>query len=278
MMSNVKKLFIFLFSLVFGVIFAMAVSLAVAYFSDHAVAASAPPESSSIEADGVEHIQLTVELGKVRVVPGDDKEITIEYQYPPEGFLDNQLRIVSDRDGSDLSIRISSKQKMYFFGLIKDKACDITVSIPRDLLPALSIKMQAGTLTIDNPELKSLDIDGDIAEISILKLGTAALEEVTVNNNIGNITAYLDNFSGQTVKDFTASVNIGTVELHLRLDEKRGYRLDYAYNIGSFERKEERSFGVGKSASYETEEEQSALYQIKTDIGGIRVYEDRGAA
>lgn len=279
-MSNTKKILIILFSFLFGVVFVMAVSLFVIRFSGKAVSTGTLSESSSISGDGVEKIQLTVELGKVRLVPSETDEITVHCRYPSEDFLDNQLRIISDRDGSDLSIRINSKRRIYFFGLIKDKACEITVGIPEGLLPALEVKLLAGTLTVDGPALRSLDIDGDVCEINLLGLESAALEQVSVYNNIGNITAYLDLFSDRTVEKFTASVNIGLVELHLRMDEEgqQGYHLDYAYNIGTFEHKDEQVSGLGRSGSYETPESPAALYQVKTDIGGIRVYEDRTAA
>ncbi len=275
-MSFVKKICIVVFALVFGVIFTMAVSFAVSQQGEEAILTDLSAENSGFDAAGVRSIQLTVELGRVYITAGESDQITVECRYPAEDFLDNQVKVTADRDGETLDIRVSSKRRAYFFGLIKDKACDITVGIPQALLPALDIELKAGTLTVDGPALKTLSIDGDVAEIELKSFGEKPPEKVTVNNNVGNITAYLDNLPGKTLTDFQASVNIGVVDLHMRMDDTRGYQLEYAYNIGRLERKGGQEAGLGKRAVYTVGEEQQAYYRVKTDVGEIRVSEDRG--
>ena len=277
-MSNWKKIGVILFSLIFGTIFMMAVSLVTVYLTGNAVSANTTTESHQIEAAGAKKIQLTVELGKVMLVPESSDKITIKCQYPAEGFLNNEVRVIEDRDHEELSVRLTSKQKIYFFGLIKDKSCNITIGIPINLYPILSIKQQAGTLTVDGPELTELAIDGDIAEIEIRDLGTQKLKKVSVRNNVGNVTAYLDNLADKTQADFEASVNIGLVDLHLKTEETRGYQLHYAYNIGKLSMQGKNNSGFGKSESLSFGSEQSAVYRLKTDVGEIRVFEERISA
>ena len=274
-MSRWKKAGIFLFSLIFGTVFMMAVSLVTVHMTERSVSANAATEHHQVEAADIQKIQLTVELGKVTLVPEASDQLTVSCQYPSGGFLNNEVRVIEDRDNDELSLRLTSKQKIYFFGLIKDKACNITVGIPINLYPALNIKMQAGTLTVDGPELRELAIDGDIAEIELKNLGTQKLERILVHNNLGNITAYLENLEESTQSDFEASTNVGLIDLHLKTEGERGYRLQYIYNIGKLSMQGKSNSGFGKNDILTFQQNQYANYRLKADIGEIRVFEER---
>lgn len=273
-MSAFKRILVVLIALIFGTVLLLVVSFIMARQANIAVSAGTSFESWELVADKVEHIDLTIELGRVNIVPSAGSTIKIDCQYPARDYLDNRVKVVSDRDKDDLSVRIVSKRKAYFFGLIKDKACDITVSLPESIVPSLSVKIQAGELSIGAVELQKLDIDGDIAEIEINNPGAASLTAISIHNNIGNISAYLSNLPEKNHADFDAAVNIGNIDLHLETIKERGYELSCIYNIGKLETRGKSSRGFGKNELIEVRGGKEAVYRLKTDLGALSVYED----
>lgn len=273
-MSAFKRILVVLIALVFGTVLLLGVSFAVARQADPALSTSAAVESWELDASQVEHIDLTIELGRVNIVPIAGSTIKIECKYPSSDYLDNRVKVVSDRSDENLSVRITSKRKAYFFGLIKDKASDITISLPEEIIPSLSVKIQAGELSVGKVELKKLEIDGDIAEIEVNNPGTASLSAISIHNNIGNISAYLSNLPEKKHAAFDAAVNIGSIDLHLETTEEQGYELSCIYNIGMLDSKWKSSRGFGKSELIEVRGGKGAVYRLKTDLGGLSVYED----
>lgn len=273
-MSAFKKAVVFLAALLFGTLLLLVVSYTVSMRAE-SVAAQTDGQSWEIDADGLKKIDLTIELGRVEIVAGTDDRITVNCVYPAKDYLDNQVKLLADRDKDVLYLRLNSKRKTYFFGMVKDKACDITITLPSDLVPALAVKIQAGELTVGQVELASLDIDGDIAEIEVNNPGVSRLKHIKVHNNVGNITAYLSNLPERTHTDFEAVVNIGDVDFHLETDDQSGYLLEYIYNIGALSTQNGIKRGLGKNGTITAGKKTEAFYYVKTDIGTIHVFEDQ---
>ncbi len=273
-MSAFKRILVVLIALIFGTVLLLVVSFAMARQADTAVSAGSASESWELDADKIEQIDLTIELGRVNIVPVTGSTIKIDCKYPSRDYLDNRVKVVSDRDKENLSVRIASKRKAYFFGLIKDKACDITISLPESIVPSLSVKIQAGELSVDAVELQKLEIDGDIAEIEVNNPGAASLTAISIHNNIGNISAYLSNLPEKNHADFDAAVNVGNIDLHLETTEERGYELNCIYNIGKLDTSGKSSRGFGKNELIEVRGGKEAVYRMKTDLGALSIYED----
>lgn len=274
-MGSFKKALVVIFSLIFGTLLLLTVSFLMFQKSNSTVSASASVEDWSVEVDQIDRIEMTIELGKVQIVPGDSEQILVRCQYPTKDYLDNKVKLTTDRNEKTLHLQLSSKRKSYFFGFIRDKACNITVEIPKNFIPELYVKIQAGELLINEIETTSLSIDGDVAEIEINDIGTSALQGITVHNNVGSIVAYLSNLSEKTHPSLLADLNIGNIELHLKMQEDRGYSAQYVYNIGALTVQNKKNRGFGESQSFVSGTEHFANYQIKVDVGEIKVFEDR---
>lgn len=274
-MGSFKKALVVVFSLIFGTLLLLTVSLLMFQKSNSVVSTNASVENWSVAVNRVERIEMTIELGKVQIIPGDSEEIVVRCQYPTKDYLDNKVKMTTDRNEKTLHLQFASKRKSYFFGFIRDKACNITVEIPKNLIPELYVKIQAGELLINEIETKSLSIDGDIAEIEINDIGTSELQDITVHNNVGNIVAYLSNLPEKTHASFLADLNIGNIDLHLKMREERGYSAQYVYNIGSLTVQNKKNRGFGESQTVEVGIEPFASYQLKVDVGAIKVFEDK---
>ena len=274
-MGSFKKALVVVFSLIFGTLLLLTVSLLMFQKSNSVVSTNASVENWLVAVNRVERIEMTIELGKVQIIPGDSEEIVVRCQYPTKDYLDNKVKMTTDRNEKTLHLQFASKRKSYFFGFIRDKACNITVEIPKNLIPELYVKIQAGELLINEIETKSLSIDGDIAEIEINDIGTSELQDITVHNNVGNIVAYLSNLPEKTHASFLADLNIGNIDLHLKMREERGYSAQYVYNIGSLTVQNKKNRGFGESQTVEVGTEPFASYQLKVDVGAIKVFEDK---
>lgn len=274
-MGSFKKALVVVFSLIFGTLLLLTVSLLMFQKSNSVVSTNASVENWSVAVNQVERIEMTIELGKVQIIPGDSEKIVVRCQYPTKDYLDNKVKMTTDRNEKTLHLQLSSTRKSYFFGFIRDKACNIAVEIPKNLIPELYVKIQAGELLINEIETKSLSIDGDIAEIEINDIGTSELQDIIIHNNVGGIVAYLSNLPEKTHASFSADLNIGNIDLHLKTREGRGYSAQYIYNIGALTVQNKKNRGFGGSQTAEVGTEQFASYQLKVDVGEIKVFEDK---
>ncbi|MDD6237736.1 MAG: hypothetical protein PUB00_10240, partial [Clostridiales bacterium] len=115
-MSSFKKALVVIFSLIFGTLLLLTVSFFTLQKSNSAVSANASVEDWSVEVNQIDKIEMTIELGKVKIVPGDAEQMIVRCQYPTKDYLDNKVKMTTDRNEKTLHLQFASKRKSYFFG------------------------------------------------------------------------------------------------------------------------------------------------------------------
>ena len=81
-MGSFKKALVVVFSLIFGTLLLLTVSLLMFQKSNSVVSTNASVENWSVAVNQVERIEMTIELGKVQIIPGDSEKIVVRCQYP----------------------------------------------------------------------------------------------------------------------------------------------------------------------------------------------------
>ena len=163
---------------------------------------------------GVENIEAFVYAGKVKILPGDVDEVTVE-----TSRINQELHLKIDQDGDCLTLDTDDDVWGVNSGGEEGEIC---IYIPRgQSLGTIDFELDAGTLHIEDICAGELKVDAGAGEASLQNIQVSAAD---IDCGVGSVTG-----NGCISSELDADVGVGSLEFTLAGTETD---YDYAISVG----------------------------------------------
>lgn len=231
-------------------------------FTDDFGDATAPLDrntTATLDMSNATRVSIQVDAAQVNILPGDGETATVEVETTSAPSRRTLNAIVSG-DTAIIESRIA-KRSITLSEIVRTK---VTVRLPQKTYETVCVEMDAGDLSTENVDCRSLTLSLDAGNAVVknttaedmtvscnagnINLQNAALTALSVDVDAGNIT--LKDVTGETLdatanagmvsmsgdslftKAIDAKVDMGNIELLLSKD--LGFTLDYDAQMGNF--------------------------------------------
>ncbi|MBR5969888.1 MAG: DUF4097 family beta strand repeat protein [Lachnospiraceae bacterium] len=185
-------------------------------FGSGAVTASVAFEPAENDAD-FQGIVADLETASLTIQSGAEFQVLSDVYQMKEP-------VIAIRDGN-LHITQKESNGWNFFNLIGTKKCDISVTVPSDLLERIDVTSNVGEIRVEGLSLDKLTVHSDVGEVTLRDVTAASL--LSVETNVGSISSQYAE-GGDTV----LRSDVGSIDAVFAGAEE-DYRTDCTTDLGS---------------------------------------------
>jgi DUF4097 and DUF4098 domain-containing protein YvlB len=195
-------------------------------------------KNKAVKGEDISKIKVDVASADVKVIPGDDDEITVHFYGKGNKKGIDAMKLDVEQNGKDLSIRVKQKGIIFFTNM----SAHLDISVPQKLYKQLDAKTASGNIKIENLQIDQLKAHAASGDISISDIFS---KDINVNVSSGDIYAEnvegdikTDTSSGDTYlllntidHDIEMEAASGDIKVEVR-NEPNDFTLDYAGSSG----------------------------------------------
>ncbi|MFA8437760.1 DUF4097 family beta strand repeat-containing protein [Pueribacillus sp. YX66] len=239
-------------------------------------------EVKTIGSEGVETIEIKVDIGKVNITESNTDEIVVHYRgnVPTE-----QFKFVAERNGNHANIAAHSKRSFFSVPFINtnwNTKRNLEIALPKKRLTKVVVHGDVAKIDIGTKNVAELIVNSDVGEISIEKFhgermelrtdaGTVSVAEASGELDVQTDTGNIDLVMSEITKDIRLKSDVGAIHVVMK-QVPESLVLDVDSEVGNV--------SVTRLAGFEQltgkplrahKGEGGPLLDVKTDVGSITI-------
>lgn len=239
-------------------------------------------EEKTIESEGIETVEIKIDVGKVNITESDTDDIVVRYQgnVPTDQFTFNV-----DKKGNQVDVAAHSKRSFFTVPFINSSwntKRNLDIVLPKSGLAKVVVHGDVAKINVDTENVAELKVKSDVGSISIEKfLG----ERMTLRSDVGSIsvadasgeldiqtdTGKIDLTMNEITNDIRLKSDVGAIDVAMK-QVPESLVLDVDSDVGQVSVSGLAGFDnlTGKPLRAH-KGEGGPLLDVKTDVGSISI-------